>query len=282
MNFVSLNGQVKPANEPVLLISNRGYRYGDGLFETMRLVNSRVPLATLHFARLFQGLTLMKYAVPVSFTAPRLLGEIGALAAQNQCSDLARVRLTVFRGNGDLYGEEKELNYTIECSPVPEQLNRFNEEGLSIGIYNEARKQAGPFSNLKSTNFHPYSLAAIFAREHQWDDCLVMNDHGNITDSTIANVFIIKDEVVYTPILDDGCVNGAMRKYLLDEMKKAGYLVVETSLTPETLENAEACFLSNALRGIDWVRKCGQKEFGPGKVRSIYDRFIQPLFAGAK
>ena len=278
MNFVSVNGIFKPSNEPVLQISNRAYRYGDGLFETMKLVKGGIPLAKLHFERLFHGLALMKYDIPASFTPARLSGEMQALAEMNNCMDLSRIRLSVYRGNGDLHGNDKALAYTIECSEVAEHMNRFNEQGLEIGIYPDARKQTGPYNNLKSANFHPYSLAAIFAKEQQWDDCLVLNDQGHIADATIANVFVIIDETISTPALGEGCVNGVMRKYLLEEMKAAGYLVIETKLAPETLENAQACFLTNAFRGIYWVKKCGSKEFGGGKVHALYERFISPLF----
>ena len=269
-----MNGKIIPGDEPALLASNRSYRYGDGLFETIKLINDKLLLTDYHFERLFAGLSLLKFNVPKLFTVEKLKQEMMHLCKRNKCENEARVRLLVFRGNGSLNDEDKELQYIIECRPLDESVNKLNENGLVIDICPDARKSCDVFSNLKSANFLPYTMAALYARENNLDDCLVLNVHERICDSSIANVFWIKDKTIYTPPLSEGCVAGVMRKYLLEKMQDAGKKIYEAPLTVETIENADEVFLTNAIQGIRWVKRFREKTFINIQTREIYNRFI--------
>ncbi len=283
MNHISVNGKFQPADQPALLVSNRGYRYGDGLFETMKLIDGRIQLEKFHFERLFYGLSLLKFEIPKHFTPEKLREETAELCKKNNCEALARVRLSVYRGNGGLYDEGKGLEYIIESWPLDPSFNELNEKGLVIGIYPDARKSCDEFSNLKSANGLPYSMAALYAKEKKWNDCLLMNSKGTIADSTIANIFIIKDGVIITPPLEDGCVNGVMRRHLIAQIRdaglstealaKAGYAIREESITQDDLENADEIFLTNAIRGIRWVKQFGNKIYSNKITLEIFKRF---------
>ncbi|MBK5271938.1 MAG: aminotransferase class IV, partial [Bacteroidia bacterium] len=216
MNSICVNGRIVPAEQPALIVTNRGYRYGDGLFETMKIIRSKIILSSFHFERLFKGLSLLKFEIPKSFTIETMEREILQLCKKNKCDQLARVRLSVFRGNGGLYDEDRGLQYVIECWQVSESVNKINENGLVIDIYPNAKKSCDIFSNLKSANFLPYNMGAIYAKENKLNDCLVLNTAGNIADATVANVFIIKDESLITPALGEGCINGVMRRKILE------------------------------------------------------------------
>ena len=125
MNYISLNGKLQPGNKPALLVSNRGYRYGDGLFETMKLVDGKIQLETFHFERLYSGLSLLKFGIPSHFTTAHLREEIMQLYKKNKSGALSRVRLSVYRGNGGLYDEEKNLEYVIESWPLEASMNKL-------------------------------------------------------------------------------------------------------------------------------------------------------------
>jgi branched-chain amino acid aminotransferase len=278
MDYINFNGKIIPADQPVLLASNRGYRYGDGLFETMKVFNGKLILGSFHFERLFAALSLLKFNVPKLFTIEKGEKEILILSAKNECSELARVRLSVFRGNGSLYDQNEELQYIIECWPINESVHKLNEDGLVIDIYSEARKACDMFSNIKSANFLPYTMAALYARENKLNDCLVMNTAGNISDSTIANIFIIKNELIITPALSEGCVKGVIRRYLLERLKIAGYNIEESSISVSDLENADEVFLTNAINGIRWIKQFRDKTYANLKTIEIYNRLIQPIF----
>ena len=185
-----------------MLVSNRSYRYGDGLFETMKMQNGTIELSIFHFERLFDGLNLLKFIIPKLFTKEKLEQEVLQLCRKNNCDSLARIRFSVFRGNGGLYDENKTLQYVIESWPLSSTINSLNENGLLIYIYPDAEKSCYKFSNLKSANFLPYSMAALYAKENKLNDCLVFNTSGGVADSTIANIFLIKGDTISTPSLD--------------------------------------------------------------------------------
>jgi branched-chain amino acid aminotransferase len=278
MNYLNFNGKIQPGDHPVLLVSNRGYRYGDGLFETIKVVHEKILLSEYHLERLFSGLELLRFGIPKLFTAEKLTNEIRNLCEKNKCLERARVRLSVFRGNGGLYDEDRALQYVIECWSMDASVNNLNENGLVIDIYRGARKNCDVFSNLKSANFLPYSMAAIHAKENKLNDCLVLNASGHIADSTIANIFLINGGIISTPALTEGCVNGVMRRYLLSHMREAGYEIHETTVATRDIEKANEVFLSNAINGIRWVRQFGETTYPHIQTMKIYDRFIKTVF----
>lgn len=277
MNSICFNGKIISGDQPVLLASNRGYRYGDGLFETMKISEGKILLANYHFERLFSGLLLLQFEKPALFTREKINTDILRLCSKNECTRLARVRLSVFRGNGGLYDDDKVLEYLIECWPLNESVNKLNENGLVIDIYRDAEKSCDRFSNLKSANFLPYSMAALFAKQNKLNDCLVLNSSGSIADSTIANLFIIKNGIVITPGLEDGCVNGVMRRHLLTELQVAGYQVQELPVSVSDVLMAEEVFLTNAINTIRWVRQFSQNVYTNLKTAEIYERFIKTI-----
>ena len=261
------------------MASNRGYRYGDGLFETLKMKTGAILLANYHFERLFAGLSTLKFEIPRLFTKEKLEQDILNLCRKNDCAELARIRLSVFRGNGGLYDEDKILQYTIECWPLNDSVNKLNENGLVVDIYPEAEKSCDKFSNLKSANFQPYSMAAIYAKENKLNDCLVLNTSGSIADSTVANLFLIKGETIITPSLEEGCINGVMRRHLFAELQNAGIKTLETSVSVSDMKNANEIFLSNAINGIRWVRQFRDKVYSNVKTEEIYNRFVKTISA---
>lgn len=278
MNYINFNGKIQDADQPALLVSNRGYRYGDGLFETMKLMNSEILLESFHFERLLSGLSLLKFEILELFASGSLKQEIVSLCKKNQCEKLARVRLSVSRGNGGLYDEDRTLQYIIECWPLNGSVNQLNENGLVIDIYPEVRKSCDVFSNLKSANFLPYSMAALYAKENKLHDCLLLNESGNIADATTANLFIIKDGIITTPALSEGCVDGVMRRHLLEKLRVMGFGLREGVLKVNALENADEVFLTNAIHGIRGVRQFRDKRYSTKKTSEIYNLFIKTIF----
>lgn len=268
-----------PADKPVLMADNSGYRYGDGLFETMKLTGGKIMLEKYHFERLFSGLKLLKFRIPALFTAKKLREEITELCKKNKCVELARVRLSVFRGNGGLYDEMKGLQYLVECWPVNESANRINENGLSIDIFPDAQKSCDLFSNLKSANYLLYVMAAQYAKANKLNDCLVSNIKGRIADTTIANVFLVKNNLIITPALAEGCVSGVMRKYLIEKLRSSNFELREGVVTKNDLETFDEVFLTNAMYGIKWVKGFRDKTYTNTQTLKIYREYITPLYS---
>ncbi len=277
MNSICFNGKIVSEAEPVLMASNRGYRYGDGLFETIKVREGNILLANYHFERLFSSLSLLQFEIPGLFTRERIEQEILRLCQKNECAKLARVRLSVFRGNGGLYDDDKALQYLVECWLLNESVNKLNENGLVADVYRDAEKSCDKFSNLKSANFLPYSIAAQYAKANKLNDCLVLNTAGSIADSTIANLFIIKNGIIITPGLEEGCVNGVMRRHLVREMRDADYEVQEASVSVNDIITADEVFLTNAINGIRWVKQFRNTGYTNIKTVEIYNRFVKTI-----
>ena len=258
--YFNYNGRFFADDEPVLSKADRSYRYGDGLFETMKLINGYILLEDHHFERLFSGLGVLKFHIPVHFTKQKIEKEIKELSKKNECERSARIRLSISRGNGGLYDCDNKFSYLIECWPLEQK--GFNENGLIIDVFHDARKSIDVFSNLKSANYLPYVMAAIWAKENKLNDALILNQHDRICDSAIANVFWIKDNNIFTPPLSEGCVAGVMRKKILEfAIRDSDHFVQEAVLTQEILLQADEVFLTNAITGIRWVKECRGKVY---------------------
>ena len=256
--YFNYNGRFFADDETILSKDDRSYRYGDGLFETMKLINGNILLEDYHFERLFLGLDVLKFNIPVLFTKRQIEKEIKELSKKNECENSAKIRLSVSRGNGGLYDCDDKFSYLIECWPLEQK--GLNENGLVIDIFPDARKSIDVFSNLKSANYLPYVMAAIWAKENKLNDALILNQRDRSCDSTIANVFWIKDKNIFTPPLNEGCVAGVMRKKILElATRNADHIVQQAFLTQEILLQADEVFLTNATAGIRWVKECRGK-----------------------
>jgi len=280
-HFINYNGTLLPSGQGILTADNRGFRYGDGLFETMLIRRGGIRLGKYHFERLFSGMRLLHFEPSFAFTPENLERQVLELCAANGGGADYRVRLVVFRGEGGLLDPpdppDPAAQYIIQAVPLPSGPGGWKEEGLVIDIFPEGRKSCDHFSRLKSNNFLLYAQAAIYAREQGAGDCLVLNSHGRIADSTIANIFYIKDGMVYTPPLSEGGVAGVMRRYLLEVLPEAGYTVQERPVSIEDLSGADELLLTNAVRGISWVRSLRGVPYTCRLGAGFYKQWIEIL-----
>jgi branched-chain amino acid aminotransferase len=270
-HFLNYNGKVLRSDRVFIGANNRSLRYGDGLFETIKIQDSKLVMAEDHFNRLWSGLQLLKFDILTKKFNPELLTKQAlALLPKNMLGTSARIRINVFRGDGGLYDAKNNLpNYIIQMWALPEG-NHWNENGLVTGIYDEARKVCDAFSNLKHNNFLPYIMAALHAKEMKWNDAIVLNDKGRVCESTISNIFYVKNNVVYTPALTEGCIAGVMRKHLLAKIPAMGYDVIKKEVTIDELLQADEVFFTNAVSAIRWVQSIGDRSFGNATTQKIY------------
>jgi branched-chain amino acid aminotransferase len=273
------NGKFIDAGTAIVAAQSRGLRYGDGCFETMKMVNAKIALKDFHFERLFSSLYALGFEMPKSFTAAEMEQQVISLAQKNQCTDHSRIWLAVFRSNGGLYDPENNFpNYIIEVEHLESSIGTFNENGLVVDVFKDARKAADNFSHIKSNNFLPYILAAAWAKKNQLNDAILLNSFDKIADTTIANIFIVTDGIIKTPALSEGCISGVMRKYLIQCCRKEGLPIEECQLTGDDLKNANEVFLTNVIRGIRWVREVGEAGYQFSISKMLYDKFVKPLW----
>jgi branched-chain amino acid aminotransferase len=206
------------------------------------------------------------------FNAVGLSTLILELCKKNSCIESARVRLAVYRNS------ENKAGFVIEALHLSGQVNQWSEKGFAIDLYPYARKNADAFSNLKTTNFLPYVLAELFAKERGVDDAIVLNAFNNMADSSKANIFLIKKKEIFTPAMHQGCVSGVMRRFLLDELKKNGYRTHQQEISEQQLFDADEVFLTNSIYDIRWVQKFRDKTYSCEQSFSIYQKIISPLY----
>ncbi len=279
--YVYQNGKIVKEENATVSINNRSFRYGDGCFETLKLINGKIQLEAYHFDRLFTSLQQLQFNVPNYLTAPYLAEQIQVLAKKNNHQKLARVRLTMYRGEGGLYDVQNNFPYyTIQTWALNPANNELNENGLVIDFFEAARKVVDSFANIKSNNYLCYVMAALWAKENHLNDVLLLNPYQYIADATIANIFIVKDNIIYTPPLSDGCINGIMRKHLITCCKEDNNPIVETSLTVEHIKTADEVFLTNSIYGIRWVKQFGETVYTTCSIGAkLYKQYITDFVA---
>ncbi len=273
---VCLNGDFFPAGAPLLSIQNRSYKWGDGVFETMKVCRGKLLLEDLHFERLFVSLQLLEVVKGSDFTQNNLVSNVLELCFQNNCLLSARVRLAVFRT------EDNKAGYSIEAIPLDNSVNDWQEEGQIITLFPYARKNMDAFANLKSANFLPYVLAQRYAIEKKADDALVLNAQNLLCDSSKANLFLLKDKHVFTPALHQGCINGVMRRVVLEEIKKMGLRLQQEEITEEQLLSADEVFLTNAIQIIRWVKEYKHVHYTCTQTRKIFEVVSASIFRGLR
>ncbi len=252
MHFANLNGTFLPNDALVISASNSSLRYGWGLFETMLIDDNFISLAKYHWERLWDGMQKMQFDIPIHFTQQFLEEEILKTVKKNQLERLCRIRLQVFTEmDGVFDGNKKTQQFLIECFSLEKTVTEWNENGWICGIADGIVKQQDDYSNLKTCNMQPYVVAAQMAKANKWNDSFVVNQQGNIIESSIANIFWVKGEKIYTPPLSEGCIAGVMRKFILEE--SGDLFIEEKPLTRSELYNADEIFLTNAIRRIKWV-----------------------------
>lgn len=257
MHYININGRIVPAEKAGVPVDNGAFRYGYGLFETILVKDGAVMLADMHLARLFDGLDKLGLHLLTLFGRQQLLEQILETVQKNGLSHLCRVRLQVYAGGGGIMGHEVDkAGFIIECFGLNAEAVSYNENGLIAGLVQGIAKSADGLANLKTCNALVYALAARQARAHKWNDALIANTAGNIIESTIANIFWVKDGQIFTPPLSEGCIAGVMRRYITNHAE-----VTERPLDTVMLMEADEVFLTNAIRRIKWVRTIGDKTY---------------------
>jgi branched-subunit amino acid aminotransferase/4-amino-4-deoxychorismate lyase len=233
---------------------NRAFKYGDALFETIRISEGRFLYAEAHFNRLSLGLSLLKMqndSTPLTFSD---FQKIIVDYIKTKSDANLRVRITFFRKSGGLYTPQmNDFDYFIESSTLNSSLFELNKTGLKIGICDSVRLSIDKLSNLKTTSALPYVMAAIEKKDNNWDDCLILNSKNFVAESIAANIFMVKDNMLITPSLAEGCVMGVQRKNVIHLAEEMNLRVIEKSITVNDLKTGDEIFLTNAIKGIQWV-----------------------------
>ena len=249
-NQINFNGKLTGPDTAVATVFNRSLRYGDGLFETMLWDGLQIQNLDFHLDRLFAGLEVLQFDLTGGFDRKFISNEIIRLSESNAVAVPARIRLNVFREDGNmLMPVANKPVFIIESSPLTNTI----QGPLRLTIFKGETKSTGVLSNLKTNNYLLNVAAVQFAKGSGYDDALILNSRGNICEASSSNIFLIQKGVLFTPALTQGCVAGTKRRQLLDILPGLGFQVEETIITKEMVHEMEEVFLTSAIREISPV-----------------------------
>ncbi|WP_439184066.1 aminotransferase class IV [Carboxylicivirga taeanensis] len=261
--YIILNGIKQLDTRASLSISNRAFRYGDALFETIRCMHQRPAWFSDHYQRLINGMSLLKMDIKSLPPARVVEEQISSLIQKNRLFGDVRTRLTVFREDGGLYTPlSNKINYLIEVAPLTTHHYELNAKGLLVDVFDEEKKPLTSFCHYKTANALLFVLAGLFKSQQGKDDVLIMNEKNQIIEGLASNLFWIKNETFFTPLRSSGCVDGVMRKQIIRLLRENHWPLQEVSGTDlNTLLSADEIFLSNAVQGIQWVVGLNDKRY---------------------
>lgn len=272
MRHININGHIHKETNASVTYDNRAFRFGFGLFETMLMQDGKIMLKEYHFERLYASIEQLNFVMPELMTREWIENEIKRTVKKNKMEKLCRIRFQIYAGRGGLFdGQHPWTEFLIECQYVDPIVLQLNQKGLITKYAEGLAKSNDSIANLKSCNAMVYALAARQALKNNVDDTIILNTKGNGIETTIANIFCIKKDVIYTPPLSEGCIAGVMRRHVLDQLEKSGFDVQEEPFTKKFLKEADSIFATNAIRRIKWVQSIDSQEYKIGKVLDVYE-----------
>lgn len=261
LNLINFNGQIVPADSKLLSVANRAFKYGDGLFESMRLLKGKLKFAELHADRLQRGMKALKIDGYSQMDVYFLRDITEQLALRNKAKH-GRLRLTVYRDAGGFYAPTTNaMGYCLEFVPADEPRYFLNDKGLIVDIYTELPKACNFLSNIKTCNSLTYVMAGLYKTQNNLDEVFLLNQNGFLCEASSANVFVYYQNHLYTPALSEGCVEGVMRQVVIDLAKTVNIQVIEAQINPDILYEADEVFITNASRGIQCVMGYGVRRY---------------------
>lgn len=273
--MVNINGEILEKEEATLPITNRGFTFGDAVFETIRVINGRVIFWEDHYFRLMASMRIMRMEIPQEFSPENLETEIQNLVKENDLLEkAARVKFIVSRKPGGLYTPEtNEIDYLITATTLPEAFYLFNEDFYEVELFKDHFVTSGLLSTLKTNNRAINVLGSIFAKENDYNNCFLLNEQKNVVEALNGNIFLVKDGVIKTPPLSDGCLKGITRGKILEIVKKLpDYKIEEASVSPFELQKADEIFITNVGVGVQPVSKYRKKEYKAEVAKTLLGR----------
>nr|WP_241749530.1 aminotransferase class IV [Rufibacter sediminis] len=244
------NGQLLPENELQLPLSNRAFQYNDGFFETIILENGKLRFWPEHQERITEAAAVLGLELPEEIMNETFQERVKELARRNEGLGNARIKLKVWRAGEGLYTPQTDqADWLVTTSPAP----KVSEEPLHVGIAQSVCTVPSVFSSFKGIHSPVYVLASREKAAHGLDDVILLDPNGNLAELTASNLFWLKEKTLYTPALTTGCLNGIMRRKLLQWAKQKVWKVQEGLYHPEELASAAVVFAGNVtgLRGIE-------------------------------
>lgn len=270
----NINGKFTSTDQAGLSLDNRAYKYGDGLFETIKAVNGKLFFWEDHYFRLMSSMRILRMDIPMSFTMEYLESEIlKTLEALKLLDKAARVRLQIDRGEGGLYlpDDNSKVSFVITAKALENPFYSLEADSdYEVELYKDFYMAPGLLSGLKSNNKALQIIGSVFAKENNFDNCLVLNTNKNVIEALNGNLFLVKGDRIKTPPLSDGCLKGVMRKQILEILAADMNLITEeVSISPFELQKADELFITNVIKGIQPITKYRKKHYSTDFAKDL-------------
>lgn len=269
-NIFSLNGNFVSADKAVVSILDPGFLYGQGLFETMRSYNGRIFRSDSHIERLINSAPTID--LDLGFDK-KYFQDILTFSLKKSGLKSAYLRLTVWqakeRVNCAVFVEDRDF------------LKKENyEKGFKAIISSFRQNEFSPLSKIKSSSYLYMLLAYNEARKKGADEALLLNTKGFICEASRANIFLVKDNCIITPLVSCGCLSGITRDTVLDIARKEKIKTFEEEIMPEDLARSDEAFLTNSLievMPLVMVDGAAIKKGAPGKITETISKRYRGL-----
>lgn len=249
------------STDTILSVYNRGFSYGDSLFESILVHENKVINWEHHFARIIKGAAILGYTFYPWWTKDYFMYEILKTMNENKL-DTARVRFNLFREDGGLYRPNNDhAKYLISVQALEREVYSFREGGLKAGLYTDILKPKNQLAGFKNGNSLLYVLASRKAKNEAWDISIILNEDEEICETANGNIFLVRDNQIFTPPLEAGCVAGVMRSNLIQLMEQENWDITEKDLKREELDLADEIWSCNASGGIQYISNCRLRDY---------------------
>jgi branched-chain amino acid aminotransferase len=260
--MINFNGTIVPQDTNILT-QNRGFLYGDAVFETVKIVNSKILFLEDHYFRLMSSMRVVRMEIPMNLTMEYFEEQVLSLVIDNDYSKSSRARISVFRNDGGYYlPKTNTVSFLIHVVGLEDKLYSFAQQEYEVDLFKDFYVTKQLLSSIKTSNRMLNITASIYANENGFDNCLLLNDSKNVVEAIQGNIFMLMGNKLITPPVSEGCLNGVMRKQILEIAKKMESLeVVEEVISPFDLQKADELFITNVIKGVQPITKYRKKDF---------------------
>jgi branched-chain amino acid aminotransferase len=255
--------------------NNRGFLYGDSVFETIKIIDNKIIFWEEHYLRLMSSMRILRIEIPNNYT-PEFFEE--QIIKTNQKIDplfSGRVRLSVYRDGKGLYlPKNNSPAFVITSKKTNKKLFEINKKKYKVDLFKDYLIQSNLLSNLKTNNRVINVIGSIYASENELDNCILLNDNKLVAEFLNGNIFIVNDKIIKTPTLLTGCLNGIMRNKIIDLFNKnSEYKILEKDFSPYELVSSDEIWVTNSIYGIIPVTEYRRKFFSNNVARVVINFF---------
>lgn len=270
--MINFNGTIQETSQ-FSIENNRGFLFGDAIFETIKVNGTKILFLEEHYLRLMASMRICRMEIPMAFTMEFIEEEILKLIVVQENKLSNRIRFSVFRNADGFYNPtSNEVQFIITCTELNSDKYLHNDSKCEVELFKDFHLPKHLMSTLKTNNKMINVVASVFAKENDFENCLLINEDKNVVETINGNIFMKMGNQLITPPTSDGCLNGIMRKQIIAIANKMENIeLVEKSISPFDLQKADELFSTNVITGIQSITKYRKKEFETKLVRELIE-----------